>query len=207
MELAVGLIGVFVGALVTIAGQVYQSRASNKEADEKQRRTDVGATTRTLMKVLQAQQWWVWHARKGTEANFGRRLDSYNARVENDLGEMIAELGVLAATWPDAYSRLRPLSDYISYFDESIGQAGVAFGSEPESGRQTIAALYEDVLPFHAYVYEQVDKVANLGTVDDYDPEAVRKAVQAERERLLQRTGHTWSEDRQVSPPMKRWLG
>ena len=172
MDLVVGLIGALIGAAAVVAAQLLSGRTNLRAAREQQRRVDVATATRSLLTILQAQQWLVWKARNDFSAIGDGDLVDYDRAANKGLAALVGDLGVLSATWPDVYDRYAPLAAAVSSFDNEIALAAVEYRSEHRVGVARMDRMYETVLPFHWYVYKQVQRVVDGLDVQNYDPAA-----------------------------------
>ena len=121
------------------------------------------------MVALQSEQWLVWQAMNEPGSVTQANLDIYNEKANAGLGEIIGALGVLSATWPEAYATFAPVAQAVFRFDEVIGQAIIVFRENPAQGVERLASLYGEVMPYHWYAYAQVSRVVEGHDVRPYD--------------------------------------
>ena len=156
MELLLGLVGALIGAAAVVGAQIVSARTSLRLERDKQRRSDIATATRSLLRALQAEQWLVWKAANDPASLSESDLADYDKSAYEGFSTIAGDLGVLSATWPDAYRRYVPIAAGVFTFDEQIAQAVVQFRRDPAVGVERMVAVSKQVLSYHWYAYEQV---------------------------------------------------
>jgi hypothetical protein len=169
VEVLLGLLGALVGAIAAVGAQFVNSRSSLKLEAQKQLRTDVAIATRSLLKLLGAQQWLVWKALHDPKSVTVADVDAYEQQAQASLNVLFGDIGVLSATWPNVYVRYSPLSERLLGFDERIGLATIEFRSDPGAGVDLLSAIAPEILPYHYFVFEQVAHVVEGREVSEYN--------------------------------------
>ena len=76
-------------------------------------------------------------------------MDRYDDRAYSSLGEVTGALGVLSATWPEAYKRYVPVAKAVFAFDHADrGRAIVEFRTNPAEGLKLLDNEYGWILDY-----------------------------------------------------------
>ena len=144
------LTGVLVGGGLTVWHQrrLEREKIENARADAiaKELSSAVQQLTIHVASAVHSMCWLTWLAARRPDQVTQERIDKYDAEQHITLPKILGYLTTTAALDAQFYDKLREQADEVFRLDAEIGEAGLAFVTNPSGTATALAAYYEPML-------------------------------------------------------------